>query len=142
MKMKLGRSPISGKYYFLPTGNVPQVLKNKYWKEPYQAIDMAKKLGIPEDDIAIVEGETKMDLTDKIDQYIYSDINEGSKEDAMGALKALISFMEKNKQGQDKDSKEIMKMAKGIKSYADKNDGSMTPEQAKWVADTWKSMNR
>lgn len=62
-------------------------------------------------------------------------LGEGSKEDALGALKAILGFLEKQKNPSD-DGKEMLKMAKGIKKYADGHDGKMTPDQAEWVANT------
>lgn len=62
--------------------------------------------------------------------------DEGSKEDALGSLKAIIGFLDK----QDKPNKSMVKMAKGIKDYTDKNDGSMSPDQARWVWQTSKAL--
>lgn len=61
---------------------------------------------------------------------------EGSKEDALGALKAIVGFLNK----QDKPDKDMVKMAKGILDYTKKNDGSMTPDQARWVFNTSKAL--
>ena len=41
---------ISGKWEFRGH-NIPQALKGKYFKEPYEAIEMANKMGIHEKDI-------------------------------------------------------------------------------------------
>ena len=76
--------------------------------------------------------EITMDLVNKY-------LGEGKKEDAYGALTALIGFMKKQK-NPDKTGKSILKQAEGIKKYADKNDKSMSPDQAEWVAETWNSI--
>ena len=73
-----------------------------------------------------------MDLVEKY-------LGEGSKEDAYGALTALIGFVEKQK-SPGKRGKEILKQAKGIKKYADKHDKSMSSDQAEWVAETWNAI--
>ena len=62
--------------------------------------------------------------------------DEGSKEDALKSLNAIIGFLGKQKNA----NKGMVKMARGIKDYTDKNDGSMSPDQAKWVWNTSKAL--
>ena len=54
-RFSLIQSPISGKWNFIKKPNLPNVLKGKFFKSPDEAFKMAKKVGIPEEDIAIME---------------------------------------------------------------------------------------
>ena len=66
-------------------------------------------------------------------QYLY----ENSTEDAAGALKAIIGQLEKQDASSDRDN--MLKMAKGIMDYY-KKEGSFSPKQASWIANTSKGM--
>ena len=63
-------------------------------------------------------------------------INENSTDKALGTLKAIIKSLSDTK---DKDGLEMLKMAKGINDYYNK-EKSFAPEQAKWIYNTSKSM--
>ena len=76
-------------------------------------------------------------LTDKLKLETVdesTELDEGSTEDAAGALKAIIGSLEKG----DGDN-DMLKMAKGIMDYYKKNK-SFAPDQAKWIANTSKTL--
>lgn len=64
-------------------------------------------------------------------------LDEGSTEDAEKTLKAIIGFLTKN--GEGKDAKEMLTMAKGIMDHK-KKEGSFSPDQAKWIFNTSKAV--
>lgn len=66
----------------------------------------------------------------------YLNIFEGSTEDALKTLNAIIGTLKKSDGG---DSKEMLKMANGIKDYYDKNK-SFAPKQAEWIYNTSKAL--
>ena len=57
------------------------------------------------------------------------DMNEGSTENALGTLKAIIGSL---KGRNDATGKDMFKMAVGIKDYYDK-EKSFSPDQASWI---------
>ena len=64
-------------------------------------------------------------------------LGEGSTEDCLKSLKAIIDSLEKgDKKG---DSGEMLKMGKGILDYYNK-EKSFAPKQADWVYSTSKAM--
>ena len=65
-------------------------------------------------------------------------INEGSAEDAKGALDAVVATLSKNKD-LDKEGKEILKMGKGMQDHF-KKEGSFSPDQANWIYKVSKGM--
>lgn len=60
-------------------------------------------------------------------------INEGSTEDAAKSLSAIINALKDDKEN------EILKMAKDMKAYYDK-EGSFSPKQAEWIYKTSKAI--
>ncbi len=62
---------------------------------------------------------------------------EGSTEDALGTLKAIIGSLEKQDASKDRD--EMLKMGKGLMDYYNK-EKSFAPKQAEWIANTSKAM--
>jgi len=71
-------------------------------------------------------------------QYLVDQLCEGSTEDAKGALEAIIGSLKKN-DNLEKDGKEMLKMAQGIMDYY-KKEKSFSPDQAKWIFNTSKSL--
>jgi hypothetical protein len=63
-------------------------------------------------------------------------VDEGSTEDAAGALKAIIGTLKK---GEGKENAEMLKMANGIMDYY-KKEKSFAPKQAEWIANTSKAL--
>lgn len=78
---------------------------------------------------------TKENDEDPTDESV--DLDEGSTEDAEKTLKAIIGFLTKN--GEGKDAKEMLTMAKGIMDHK-KKEGSFSPDQAKWIFNTSKAV--
>jgi hypothetical protein len=57
-----------------------------------------------------------------------------STDKAKGTLDAIIKTLDSN-DSKSTDGKEMLKMAKGMKSHFDK-EGSFSPDQAKWIFNT------
>lgn len=65
-------------------------------------------------------------------------LNEGSTEDAIGTLDAIVKFLDKQ-DSLDDNGKDMLAMAKDIKKYY-VNKKSISPDQAKWIFNTSKAL--
>lgn len=78
-----------------------------------------------------------MDLMEMAESWLTKEnLFESSTDDAKGTLNAIIGTLEKS---ESDESKEMLKMAKGIMDYYNKNK-SFSPDQAKWIYNTSKSL--
>ena len=99
------------------------------------AAHLGNKLGLQEfghdkDDDDKDDDKKKKKKNDDDDE----DLDEGSTEDAAGALKAIIGSLKKG----DKDN-DMLKMANGIMDYY-KKEKSFAPKHAQWIFNTSKSL--
>ena len=69
-RFSLIRSPVSGQWTFVKKPNLPNVLKGKYFKTPDEALTTASKVGIPEEDVAIMEATVVGDVGKEMEQKL------------------------------------------------------------------------
>jgi hypothetical protein len=78
-------------------------------------------------------------MSNLIDKYLGTGVNEDSTDDAKKTLQAIIGSLKKAGKDAGKDSQEMLTQAEGTMDYYKKN-GSFSPGQAKWIYNTSKAL--